>query len=152
MFADDTSLFIKSLNNFQLQSGLNTTICKMNTWFQDNFIALNLNKTYFIQFINKNIGNPDIKTKLENKEIEPVKETKFLGLIIDEKLSWKEHINCMIPKLSSACYVIRTVITYISHTTLKIIYYLNIHSIMNYGILFWSSSTEIFKFLDYKEG
>ena len=75
----------------------------------------------------------------------PVKETKFLGLIIDKKLSWKEHINYMIPKLSSACYVITTVIPYVSHTTLKIIYYLYIHCIMNYGILFWSSSTESIK-------
>ena len=87
MFADDTSLFIKSLNNSQLQSGLNTAISKINTWFQDNLIALNLNKTYFIQFINKNIDNPDIQIKLRNNQIVPVKETKFLGLIIDNKLS-----------------------------------------------------------------
>jgi len=44
IFADDTSLFINSLNNSQLQSGLNTAICKISTWFQDNVIALNLNK------------------------------------------------------------------------------------------------------------
>ena len=85
MFADDTSLFIKS--------GLNTAISKINTWFQDNLIALNLNKTYFIQFINKNIDNPDIQIKLKNKQIEPVKETKFLGLIIDEKLSGKDTLT-----------------------------------------------------------
>jgi len=109
MFADDTSLFIKSLNTSQLPSGLNTAICKINKWFQDNLITLNLNKVYFIQFINKSIDNPDIQIKLKNKQIEPVKKTKFLGLIIDDKLSWKGHINYVIPKLSSACYVMNTV-------------------------------------------
>jgi hypothetical protein len=39
MFADDTNLFIKSLNNSQLQSGLNTAICRINKWFQDNLIT-----------------------------------------------------------------------------------------------------------------
>jgi hypothetical protein len=145
MFADDTSLFIKSLNNSQLQSGLNTAICKINKWFQDNFITLNLNKTYFIQFLNKNLGNPDIQIKIENKQIEPVKETNFLGLIIDDKLSWKGHIDYMIPKLSLACYVMRTVEPYVSHNTCKIIYYSYFQSIMNYGILFWGSSTESIK-------
>jgi hypothetical protein len=152
MFAHDTSLFIKSLNNSQLQSGLSTAICKINTWFQDNLIALNLNKTYFIQFINKNVGNPDIQIKLENKQIEPVKETKFLRLIIDNKLSWKGHFNYMIPKLSSACYVIRTVKPYVSHNTLQIIYYSYFHSIMNYGKLFWGSSNEIIKTFGYRRG
>ena len=139
MFAHDTSLFIKSLNNSQLQSGLSTAICKINTWFRDNLIALNLNKTYIIQFINKNRDNPVIQIKFKNKQTKPVKETKFLVLILDDKLSWKEQINYMIPKLSPACYVIlvRTVKHYVSHNTLKIIYYSHFHKILNYGILFW---------------
>jgi hypothetical protein len=141
MFAYDTSLFINSLHNSQLQSGLNTAICIKNKWFQDNLITLNLNRTYFIQSIIKNIGNPDIQIKAENKQIEPVKEMKFLGLIIDDKLSWKGHIDYMIPELSSAYYVMRTVKPHVSHNTLKIIYYSYFDSIMNYGILFWGSST-----------
>jgi hypothetical protein len=43
---------------------------------------------------------------IENKHISSVKETKFLGLIIDNAVSWKGHIDYIIPKLSSACYVI----------------------------------------------
>jgi hypothetical protein len=39
------------------------------------------------------MGNPDIQIKLKNKQIEPVKETKFLGLIIDDKLSWKGQLT-----------------------------------------------------------
>jgi hypothetical protein len=101
-----------------------------------------LNKTYFIQFINKSTDNFDIQIKIENKLITTVQETKFLGLIIDNKLSWKGHINYIIPKLSSACYVMRTVKPHVSHNTLKIIYYSYFHSIMNYGLLFWGSSTE----------
>ena len=145
MFADDTSIFIKNHNNIQLQSDLNTVICKINTWFQDNLITLNLNKTYFMQFINKSTGNSDIQITIDYKHTATVKETKFLGLIINDKLSWKGHIDYIIPKLSSACYVMRTVKPYVSQHTLKIIYFSYFHSIMNCGLLFWGSSTESIK-------
>jgi hypothetical protein len=152
MFADDTSIFIKSPNNTQLEKDLNTVFWQINKWFQDNLIKLNLNKTYFIQFINKSTDNLDIKIKIENKLIATVQETKFLGLIIDNKLSWKGHINYIIPKLSSACYVMRTVKPNVSFNTLKIIYYSYFHSIMNYGLLFWGSSTDSIKILNCRRG
>jgi hypothetical protein len=82
---------------------------------------------------------------VENKHTSTVKETKFLGLIIDNILSWTGHIDSIIPKLSSACYVMRRVKPYVSHNTLKIIYYYYIYSVMNYGLLFWESSTESIK-------
>jgi hypothetical protein len=145
MFADGTSIFIKSPNNIQLQSDPNTVFCQLNKWFRDNLIKLNLDKTYFIQFISKSICSSDIQIMIENKHISTVKETAFLGLIIDNALSWKGHIDYIIPKLSSACYVMRTVKPYVSHNTLKIIYYSYFHSVMNYGLLFWGSSTESIK-------
>ena len=70
---------------------------------------------------------------IDNKHIATVKETKFLGLIIYNKLSWKGHIDYIIPKLCSACYIMRTVKPYVSQHTLKIIYFFYFHSIMNYG-------------------
>jgi hypothetical protein len=56
----------KRPNNTKLENDLNTVICRINNkWFQNNLITLNLNKTYFIQFINKSIGNCDIKLRLK---------------------------------------------------------------------------------------
>jgi hypothetical protein len=71
--------------------------------------------------MNKSISTSDIQIVIENKYISSVKEIKFLGLIIDNTLSWKGHIDYIIPKLSSA-YVIRTTRPYVSQNTLKIIY------------------------------
>ncbi len=69
MFADDTSILIKSPNNVQLQSDLNSVMGQLNEWFQENLITLNLEKTHFIQFTNKSIGNSDIQIKIENKYV-----------------------------------------------------------------------------------
>jgi len=152
MFADDTSIFIKSPNNTQLKKDLNTAFWQINKWFQDNLIKLNLNKTYFIQLINKSTDDLDIQIKIENKLIATVQETKFLGLIIDNKLSWKWHINYIIPKLRSACYIMRTGKPHVSFNTLKIIYYSYFHSIMNYGFLFGDLQQKVSKFLNCRRG
>ena len=53
----------------------------------------------------------------------------------------KKHTEYIIPKLSTACYVMSSVKPYMSHNSLMIIYYPYFHSIMNYGLLFWGSSS-----------
>jgi hypothetical protein len=54
---------------------------------------LNVDKTNFIQFTNKSICTSDIQIKHEDKQINVVNETKFLGLFINNNLSWKTHVE-----------------------------------------------------------
>jgi hypothetical protein len=58
-----------------------------------------------------------------NKFINNIFCTKFLGIIIDGALTWKNHIDLLIKKLSKACYVIINVKPYMSTSALKAIYY-----------------------------
>ena len=63
-------------------------------------------------------------------------DTKFLGLIIDDSLSWKAHIDQMMSKLNTACFVIRMIQAMMSQETLRMVYFAYIYSIMSYGIIF----------------
>jgi hypothetical protein len=65
---------------------------------------------------------------------------KFLGLIIDNSLSWKDHINQLAIKPTSAVFVIRTLSSVVSQESLLMTYYAYVHSIMTYGIIFLSNS------------
>jgi hypothetical protein len=65
---------------------------------------------------------------------------KFLGLYIDETISWIFHIAKLVTKMSSACYAIRAIKGLISQETLEMIYLTCVHSIMMYGIIFWGNS------------
>jgi hypothetical protein len=76
-----------------------------------------------------------------NKHITNISNIKFLGLHIDETLSWKSHIDKLVTKLSSACYAIRTVKGFMTQETLKMIYFSCVHSVIEYGIIFWCHST-----------
>ena len=68
MFADDTSITMKSHNNTQLQWELNTVMTQINEWFQDNLITLNLNKTDLMQFSNKSSYNHDIQIEIQKNQ------------------------------------------------------------------------------------
>ena len=63
-----------------------------------------------------------------------------MGLTINDSLTWNTHIDGILPKLSSACFAICLVKPYVSHQTLKAIYYACFHAVMKYGIIFWSQS------------
>jgi hypothetical protein len=83
-----------------------------------------------------------------NKTIPNVAHTKFHGLTVDHILSWRNHNDLLTNKLSTACYVLRSNKTYMSHSPLTMVYYSLFHSIMTYKIIFWGSSShnqKIFK-------
>jgi hypothetical protein len=77
-----------------------------------------------------------------------VSHLKFLGLIIDDRLSWNLHIDNIVKRLTSVCYMIRAVKPYMSFSSLKMIYSSLFHSVLSYNIVFWrlsSSSNKLFK-------
>ena len=93
LFADDTSILITIPNNIQFHSDLNIVFGQLNKWFKANLLGLNFDKNYFIQFINKSTCTSDIKIMYEDKQICTAIEAKFLGLFINNTLSWKPHIE-----------------------------------------------------------
>jgi len=78
-------------------------------------------------------------------EISIANETKFLGLYINNNLSWKTNIEIIKNKLSSAYYVMRLIKPHITANTLKVIYYSYFHSIMTSGLIFWGNPPDSIK-------
>jgi hypothetical protein len=70
-----------------------------------------------------------------------VNNTKFHGLIIDSTLSWKQHVDSIIPKLNKACFAIRSAKAYVTTEILKTLYFSHFHFVMTYGVIFWGNST-----------
>ena len=145
LFADDTSIIITRSNNCELQEAISASLHQLTKWFQENSLSLNVSKTHFLQFHNKNQNSLDIPNALDSKFITKPNHIKFLGLTINDSMTWKTHIDDILPKLSSACFAIRTVKPYVSHQTLKAIYYAYFHAIMSYGVIFWGQSPDSLK-------
>ena len=148
LFADDTSILFTHSNLTDFTKNINTVFDTLNKWFDNNLLCVNFEKTHYIHFVTKNSTPTDMHIGIDNNIIPNVTCTKFLGLTVDNSLTWKTHIELLINKLSTACYIIRAVKPYMSHSTLITIYYSLFHSVMAYGIIFWGNSTnnpKIFK-------
>jgi hypothetical protein len=68
-------------------------------------------------------------------------EVKFLGLTLDNTLSWKRHIEQVVSKMCSACYALWNIKAVVTRDTLRIIYFAHIHSLLSYGIILWGNSS-----------
>jgi len=65
---------------------------------------------------------------------------EFRGIYIKDKINWKYHIEYILPKLSAVCYAVRIIKPYMSLAMLKVVYYCNFYSIIDYGLPFWGTS------------
>ena len=76
---------------------------QLNKWFAANLLTLNLKNTQYMQFMTKNISVDEIPIGYNNMFISNTSNVKFLGLVITNSLSWKDHITQLTPKLCKSC-------------------------------------------------
>jgi hypothetical protein len=105
-----------------------------------NLLSLNFDKTHIIHFKTKNTQITEVSVKYNDKLIYSLNNIKFLGIFINDTLTWSSHLDQLTNKLSSACYAVRVMKQYMRLKTLIMIYYAYFHSLMNYGLIFWGNS------------
>ena len=139
-FADDTNLlFTPSHSNFLRK--LNVDLKSLNHWLMANKISLNSSKTELIIFREPNTPLPNLKIKINGVNLNPKSQIKYLGLIMDEHLTFKPHINILNAKLKRANNLLAISRHYLSPNLLKQIYYAQFHSHLSYGCQIWGSKT-----------
>jgi len=143
LFADDTSLIISNPDPIKFRDDANKILQYIQEWFNANLISLNWKKTHFMHFTTKNNPNNTFDIIHKDKKLTTVDGIKFLGLTLDNSLSWKKHIEAIVPKLSAATFAMRIVQPLLSLDSLKLIYYSYFHSILTYGIIFWGNTPHI---------
>ena len=77
---------------------------KLHVWFSVNRLSLNVAKTNYMLFTNCCI-NSNIDIKIDDKSFDRVYSSKFLGVLIDHKLNWKEHVSLINAKVSKTIAV-----------------------------------------------
>ena len=93
----------------------------LSTWLHAKKILLNISKTELIvlKARMKKVGF-DLKLKLNEKRIYPTKSVKYLGIEIDESLTWNEHINNIAIKLNRANPMLYKVREFVNTRVLKL--------------------------------
>ena len=139
LFADDTSIYLSDCDENNLHSVMNAELEKVSNWILANKLALNVEKSVYLIFSGrKKITNVN-RIYMLDKIICRKNETKFLGLIIDDKLSWKSHTNQVHSKISKLIGLLYRASDHFTLTALKTLYYSFIYPHFIYGIVFWGS-------------
>ena len=101
LFADDTNLLYSHKHFDILIKNINQELNKLSEWFKANRLSLNVKKTNYIIF-GKKIAQilPIPKIIIDGVIVDRAVSTKFLGVIIDETLCWKEHVLAVSNKVS----------------------------------------------------
>ena len=148
-YADDTTLIntctdFQNLNSFAI---INEEIDKVCKWLNNNKLSLNATKTKFMIFhnLNKKIAIiPSIKVNDIN--IERVKDFNFLGITLDQNLNWSSHINKISIKISRAIGIMVRIKRYLPTYILKTLYYSLIFPHLSYGNIIWyTHNSPLFK-------
>ncbi len=94
LFADDTTIYYNHTDLNKLYQIANSDLDVLQNWFTENKLCLNANKTKHVLFRQKtNRRESDLVLKIGSDIIERQESVKFLGVILDETLSWDQHIN-----------------------------------------------------------
>jgi hypothetical protein len=75
-----------------------------------------------------------------SNKVNVVNSIQFLGIIIDSSLTWREHTDYINSKLNSLRYMVRSLRPVLGLKMIMQIYFSYVHSVLNYGIIFWGTS------------
>ncbi len=100
LYADDTTLYCFSNMSVEIVLTMQIELETVNQWFRAIRLTLNTEKTKFIIFGNKNkLGNVgNVELTMNNERIERVTSFKYLGIIMDDILSFEQHIDHLYKK------------------------------------------------------
>ena len=140
LFADDTSVFMSHREIDVLERAINSELPKLALWFRSNLLSLNVLKTNFIHFKGrKSTDNKCLQMKLNGMQIERKTCTKFLGVYINEKLDWTDHVKHIVTPISRNIGILYKVRYFVSDKILLMLYNTLILPYISYCNILWAT-------------
>ena len=140
-FADDTNITVAADSLTELENKINFDLENLNRWLVANRLSLSVAKTEFMVIGShqrvRASGNEEINVEISGKSITRVHKVKSLGLLIDEHLTWKDHVDETVKKISKAIGALKRVRPFISVKTALQIYHALIRPYFDYCSSVW---------------
>ena len=139
MFADDTSVFFQNKNYHSLYANAQQDLQNIDQWMIANKLSINASKAKCMLFRSTKSKTPpsDQSISLRKLDIEQVSSLKFLGVHIDEHLTWSVHTKHVLNKLRSGLAAARRVKPFLNQGTLITLYHSLMGSHLQYCISSW---------------
>ena len=141
-YADDTNIFITGNSLSDISSIINEEMKLISEWIKNNRLSLNVSKTnYMIMSSQTNRYDPgNCILTLEGIILERVTQTKFLGVILDDKLLWKCHIEYICNKISKGIGILIRARRTLGTKALVILYNTLVKPYFTYCNIIWGNT------------
>ena len=129
-----------SIDSETLEKTINKELSKLYEWLCINRLSLNISKTNFVIFTPPNKQKQNVTILINKKAIKEEKYVKYLGLLIDSQLTFKNHIDEVKKKVSRSIGVLCKLKPYVNSNLLLNVYYAIVYPFLLYGIIIWGNS------------
>ena len=141
LFADDTNIYYESKDLKILEKTVNEELKKLSLWLNLNRLALNVAKTNFVIFRScQKVPNHNVTLLMNKKALQQKDHVKYLGVLLDQHLSWKYHIKSVALKVSRGLGIIAKLKPFLRDNLIRTIYFSVVYSHLYYGIQAWGSA------------
>ena len=137
LFADDTNIFKMGNNLKEMEDELNSELSKISIWLKANKLPLNIGKHISWCFPIRGESIMIWTLRLMKLRLRKLKKTKFLGVIIDNKLTWKDHVAHVASKVSRGMGMIIKARNYLNRKGLLTFYYTFVYPYLTYCNHIW---------------
>jgi hypothetical protein len=151
LFADDTTILYSNTDIPKQIHQINKELSEVNNWFKANKLSVNASKTNYMIMgtpkmtsLGQGDSQPNFNIILDDTELERVNRTKFLGVIIDENLTWKNHIDGITKTISRNIGIINKLKYFVPERILFTLYCSLVLPYINYGILIWGKACKTY--------
>jgi hypothetical protein len=142
VFADDTCLLFSHQNPEALEEQMNEILIRFHNWLKRNKLAINVAKTKYMIFKNVNKQGIMLNIRIDQSYIEEVSSFKYLGLFIDNKLTWEKHITHIKKKIVPLLGKLKRMGVKFNKHVINFVYNAHILSHIRYCLIIWSSCPE----------
>ena len=143
LFADDTAIYIISNNLPSLNSSLQTCLNLANLWIMQNGLKLNTSKTKcMLLHSSKKTLEVDLNLEVDGVPVEQVRVFKYLGVLINDTLTWSDHIDMVSGKVSRSLNLLRRLSWFLPQSLLLLYLKSYILPLFDYCDVVWSGCTQ----------
>ena len=136
-FADDVTPFWHHKDPIMIKEIISLDLQEIKSWCDANYLSLNIEKTKILSF-KFSFDN----LVLNNQPVHLGDITKFLGIQIDSKLKFSQHVLDLNKKISSGAYAVRCTCSELGPSMAKTTYYALVESHLRYGVAFWGNCSQ----------
>jgi hypothetical protein len=143
LFADDTTIYVSGTNVQEISSVLQSCLDATHIWMTNNGLKLNSTKSKcMLIHSSRKRDFPPLNLYLLGSQVEQVSSFNFLGVIINDTLTWSDHISFISKKVARSICLLRRLSWFLPQSLLVLFLKSYILPVLDYCDVVWNSCTK----------